>query len=174
MADKELQTILNSGGINTIFLGGTASANKVVTEADISSSIFAIGTSTAKATQTVVEDTPEKLVWMTQVYVGLGDDMEENISTNEITILNSGTFKLGGTINTHSPINDVVSITLYVNGNPTPLKSEVIGRGDNTTSTFVYFGAVGLNSADVITLWVESTGTEVTVDAASVVLEKIL
>ena len=35
MADKELSTALNSGGINTIFLGGTASTDKVIKKSDM-------------------------------------------------------------------------------------------------------------------------------------------
>ena len=35
MADKELATVLNSGGINSIFLGGTASTDKVKTETEL-------------------------------------------------------------------------------------------------------------------------------------------
>ena len=36
MADKELQTILNSGGLTTVYLGGTALDNKVVVRSEIS------------------------------------------------------------------------------------------------------------------------------------------
>ncbi len=35
MADKELQTILNSGGINSIYLGGTASTDKAQKKSDM-------------------------------------------------------------------------------------------------------------------------------------------
>lgn len=35
MVDRELQTILNSGGINTIYLGGTASTDKVQKKSDL-------------------------------------------------------------------------------------------------------------------------------------------
>ncbi len=35
MADKELQTILNSGGINSIYIGGTASSDKLKKESEL-------------------------------------------------------------------------------------------------------------------------------------------
>jgi len=38
MADRELTTILNSGEVNTIFLGGTASTDKLIKKSELDAS----------------------------------------------------------------------------------------------------------------------------------------
>ena len=56
MSDKELATVLNGGGINSIFLGGTASTDKVKTETELNATYTKLdGTSG----QTKIKYTPQ-------------------------------------------------------------------------------------------------------------------
>jgi len=70
LPDQELQTILNSGGINTIYLGGTASTDKAVKNSELASvdtrvsaieashSVLLDAASTASSQQPTGLDTP--------------------------------------------------------------------------------------------------------------------
>jgi hypothetical protein len=173
MADKELQTVLNSGELTGIKLGGTATANEVATKADIEASIISVGTHIAQPSQTLVAGVEEQLFYFDTQTILIGADLVSNVTTDTITIVTSATYKIGGTITAEAANKDVIDIHLAVNGADVGLHNSMTGRGAGKKVTVSYFGAISLSAADELTLSVESTGTSIIVDASSMVIEKI-
>jgi len=171
--DRQLQTILNSGEIIGIKIGGTASGDSVATLDDVALSILSAGTTSELSEQTLVAGVPEVLNWFEDVVIELGSDIAYTAIDDEINIVTTGIYKLGGAFLLDAPNGDDVDICLYINGSPTPNCGHTIGRGAGKHVSIVYYTVVALSAADDLTLWVESDGTSVTIQSCNLVIEKI-
>ncbi len=124
-------------------------------------------------TQTLEEDTPEKLLWMTTATV---DDkqsaLDYDLDTSDMITLESGVYKVFGVVTITAPNNDEVNIELYIDNLPTGFISSVVGRGPDLKISAVSAFMNHFSINDEITLYVTSTGTEVTVQSASMTVEK--
>lgn len=168
MADKELATVLNSGDLSSIYLGGTTSAHKVAVAADVTPSILSIGATSPLSSQSV-STTPEKLTWFTSETALLGSSFSYSIPNQRITILESGTYKVGGTVRlSDGSNNEAHTITTYLNGIATPFEASIEGDG-----TLVFIAAAQYSTADYIELYISSTSSTITVQFSNLVVEKI-
>jgi len=202
MADRELATILNSGEIDSVYVGGATSNDKLLTkteldagytnnathttladrvtvnEADIVvlqnnlNDALSVITTSALPTQTLVAGVPEKLEWMTTAVVDSGTAISHTIATDDILINEAGVYKVYGVVTINMPINDIVSIELYVDNLPTGFHTAGIGRGDDATVSFNYSFMTSFAINDDINLYVTSDGVEITLHTASVTVEK--
>jgi len=173
LEDKELQTILNSGEVTSIYLGGTAGGNKVVTQEEVELSILAVGTVVPLTEQTLVGGVAEKLVWLETETIKIGTDLSYSTTNDEINIITSGVYKIAGTHLLEAPNGNELDFCLRINGVVKPLCATATGRGTGKTASISTQGAMILSAADVLTIWVESTGTSLTIQGSSVIIEKI-
>ena len=98
MADRQLQTILNSGGINSIYLGGTAASDKVQKQSDIAGFQTSITTNTnniaTNTTNIAAADTKANQFQKTGVKSGfvatITDQPVNDADTAEVTLQASG------------------------------------------------------------------------------------
>jgi len=171
--DRQLATILNSGEITSMYIGDTTSADNVQVASDVALSILSAGTTSELSEQTLVAETPEVLNWFEDVVIELGSDISYTAVDDEINIITTGIYKLGGAFLLDAPNGDDVDICLYINGSPTSNCGHTIGRGAGKHVVIVYYTAVALSAADDLTLWVESDGTSITIQSANLVIEKI-
>jgi len=121
--------------------------------------------------QSVVVDTPEILSCMTGTLVNSDNTIFDKVA-NTITILEAGIYKICGTLNISAPINDLLKITTYVDNLPTSFSATAIGRGNGVPVTISFTGMSAYSVNDELELWVESSGTSVTVETFTMVLEK--
>jgi len=159
-----LDTMESSIATNTADIAVLESINKVA---------ISIVSTSALSTQTLTSGTAERLRWMTTALVDAGgSDISYSISTDNILIGNTGIYKVYGVLSAIAPINDIVDVELYIDNLPTGFKSSCIGRGNTSAVTFVYTFMSSFAINDDISLYVTSTGTEITVQSASVTVEK--
>jgi hypothetical protein len=173
MADRELQTILNSGEITSMYLGSPATDNRVVTEGDVKLSILGVGTISPLAEQTLAAGVPEVYTWITTDTISQGDDITYSAATQRINILTSGVYKIAGTqVFTAGNVN-YLQFCLRINGVQAPICNSNEGRGLSQSVSVSSFGVLTLSAGDYIEIWVESTGTDITCQSSSVFVEKV-
>lgn len=169
MADRELSSILTSGEISGINLGGTDSSNAVVTAADLVPSLIAVGASSSLVAQTIVANTDTKLFYFSAASIMSGTDFTFDIVNQEVNIVNAGAYKLSGTISVlNGNANEIHTIIAYINGVATPMKATRTGNGE-----MVFIGASMFNDNDTLELYINSTTTSITVEFSSLIIEKI-
>jgi len=134
--------------------------------------IVAVGTESTLAKQTLVEDTAEKLSFIDDTFVTSGTSITVDEANDEITVISNGVYSVSGVITFIAPINDVVQIELYLNGVATGFLNSSIGRGNGLSCTVSYVALRQLSANDEITLYVKSNGVEVTIDNATLIIEK--
>ena len=173
MEDRELQNALSSGEITNIKVGGTTTANEVATKGDIELSILSAGSNDPLVAQTLVAGTPTKLVWIIDDTIKIGTDIAYNATLDNITIATSGVYKIGGAVSLEAASGDVLDIHLRVNDVETPYCNQATGKGAGKPVSISYYSAVAFNSSDVLTLYIESSGTSIEVQTANMVVEKI-
>lgn len=128
-------------------------------------------TTTPKTAQTLVASTPTKLEYMTTSLVSNGGTaMSHTLSTHNIVILEAGIYRMHGSINLDIPVGDDVTVELYVNGVASGMKQSETGKNTSITFSYGFMNSFAIN--DDLTIYVTSSGTTVTVEAASVTIEK--
>jgi|SaaInlStandDraft_4_1057021.scaffolds.fasta_scaffold01837_11 hypothetical protein len=173
MADRELQTILNSGEITSIYLGSPIADNKVVTAGDVELSILGVGSVVPLAQQTLAAGVPEVYTWITTDTISQGGDITYSATTQRISILTSGVYKIAGTqVFTAGNVN-YLQFCLRINGVQAPICNSNEGRGSSQAVSVSSFGVLTLSAGDYLEVWVESTGTDITCQSSSVFVEKI-
>lgn len=169
MADRQLQNILSSGEITSIYIGGTSSDNAVVTQELINKHILAVGAQAPLTAQTVTPSTPALLTWFDTTTVSIGNLITANTPAQSITVASSGAHNVSGTIYIEGGnSNDSHTITMYVNGVATPYHDHLVG----SEGTMTFIGANTFSLGDTITLYITSTATSIQVQYATVIVEK--
>lgn len=174
MADRELQTILNSGEITQAYFGGVTSSKKVVIQEDIQLSLVALAASTSLTSQAIVANTPEKYTWYDTAVVDQGSHVGYTLADQEINIISSGTYKVMGTQQFEFQNGSIVEFTMYVNGVASSFKNSGIGKGSGNSVGVTFIGAATFNAGDTITIYVEGNSTgNITCMGSNVLVEKI-
>ena len=170
------QTI--SGNLDTAF----ANMDLALTQIDTNTSSIAelqglaaaasVITTSPIAAQVLVANVPEKLNWMTTALVDEGTAITIDIPTDNLLVNESGTYRVYGVVSALVPVNNLAEIELYIDNLPTGFKSSCVGRGQNSVVTYAYSFLTPFLVNDDINLYVTSTGTEITIQSASVTVEK--
>ena len=167
----------------TDFISVTANADLDVLSAEVTlntASIDALSNgedivsvmSGPKTVQTVVADTAEILDYMTSTVANVGTSITHDVNTDAMLVVEAGVYEVFGTINITAPINDIVDIEMYIDNLPTGFKASSIGRGSVITMAFTNTFMYGFSANDDIHLYVTSTGTEITLQSASMTVKK--
>lgn len=173
MADRELQTVLNSGEITSMYIGGVSSSKKVVINEDIALSMVAVGTQTPLAAQTLASGVAEKYTYFTGHTVNQGADIAYSVPDQRINIITSGTYKIMGTQIIEGGLGKEFDFCLRINGVEAPLCGFVEGRGAGKKNNAVNVGVLTLSAGDYLEIWITANDTSVTCAASSVAVEKI-
>lgn len=127
-----------------------------------------------KSLQTLVADTPEKLEWMDSFVVDSGgSDISAVLLDNQFTILTTGIYKITEVISFIAPVNDIVSLGLYIDNLPTGESNSTIGRGTDYPVTLSCSFTASFSTSDEIDIFVTSDGTAITLQSSNVTLEKL-
>lgn len=174
MADRELQTVLNSGEITSMYIGGVSSDKKVVIKDDIEPSILALGAAGELTPQALSNGVAEKLTWYDSEIATRGTDITHSLPVQEINILTSGIYRIMGTITFEYASGVSVEFSLYKNGTPSGFSNTATGEGSNDPVSVPYIGVSSLSAGDVLSIYVTaSSSNSITVNRSSVVIEKI-
>lgn len=185
MADQQLQTILNSGGITAIFLGGVTTADKVLKKSEVDA-FDNSATSLAATTQQdalvelanvglahmtlVTPYTGGQTIGLTPIKVSLFDTIHHNINgavtpivdtseavpAHKFTINKNGLFAVYGNVTAEFASSDAVSLQLYKNGAPLGIPVEVQGRGAGKPVAFTYNDLLDLVATDYLEIYAYS------------------
>ena len=200
MADKDLQNVLNSGALNSIYLGGVTSNDKVIKKIDLTAiegvlttkapiapmTSFYIGTH--RAEQTMTTETWTKLDWTPEdggesavsPLISYGtDDIEYDNVGFKIKVKTAGMYKINGTISVDATINDIFSLGI-MHDSPSPSEPQWVfnGVGKNTSSqplpvqsVFTFIAPLVVD--DDITMWGRTSGTKLQIHKLSFTIEKL-
>ena len=183
-AGSSVRTKINTLGANVVTLSTEAknaidTLNTTATSLDsrldaleVVKGFMALGTTTALNPQTV-STTPSKLIWFNTEVIKRGTALTSSIANQSITINSTDAYTVNGTIILIGGNGDSIQIEMYVNGNATGALSTTVGRGASTKVALNYSGAASLNQGDVVTLYITSTGTPITVSHSSFVIQQI-
>jgi len=138
---------------------------------EVVKSLIAVGTSTTLTAQTI-SSTPSKLVFISNEQLKCGTKFTSNVLDNSITVSSNVTCTVGGTITVQDGVGNIVTIEMYVNGLPTGNLYSIETQGASKPVSLSYYGVASFNTADVITLYVYSTGTSIQVTKSSLVIEE--
>mgnify|MGYP001430218403 CR=1 FL=1 len=133
--------------------------------------IIGVGTAVTLTSQSVSE-TPSKLVFMNSEQFKCGTSLTSNVVDNSITIGTSTVYTFGGSVTLEAGNGDNVSIEMYRNNIATGYLTSQVGKGSGNPITFTFYGGYSFNANDVLTLYVYSTGSSVTVSKSTMVLEE--
>lgn len=123
--------------------------------------------------QTLVPDTPTKLEWMETLIVDSGNgSISYDLGANEFYINADGIYKVYGVVTFVAPVNDILTIELYVDNLPTGFKTTHNGKGNTETITASWTGIEQFSVNDEISLYVESDGDEINITYANLSIEK--
>lgn len=182
MADQQLQTILNSGGITTIFLGGVTTADKVLKKSEVDAfdnSATSLAATTQQAALVelanvglahMILSTPYtggQIIGLTPIKISLFDtidhdingavtplvDTSEAVPAHKFTIDKGGLFAVYGTVTAEFSSSAVLLLTLYKNGTPITPPVELQGRGAGKPVMFAYTGLVDLVATDYLEVY---------------------
>ena len=166
------QLAINTPAIATNGSNITALDVRLTAEETKVDDVISIVTTSPMTEQILAPNVPEKLEWMTTALVDSGTAISHSIANDNILINETGIYKVYGVITTLAPINDLVDIELYIDNLPTGFMSSCIGRGTNSPVTFTYAFMSSFAINDDINLYVTSTGISITLQSASVTVEK--
>ena len=173
-------------------LGDDVSALSTETKTDTEANATAIGTlsnrvgvaegalvgsalsvvSNGLAVQTLTPNVAERLMHMETVVVEAGTDIAYDILTSNVSINTAGVYRVYGTFNLSAPTNNIVELELYIDNLPTGLVVSNRGMGSEYPISFTNNFMYNFDVNDDITIYVKSTGTEVTISSSTLNIEK--
>jgi hypothetical protein len=121
-------------------------------------------------------DTYETLQCIDVEDVNVGDCFTTDIGNNKIVIKDGNRkYRFFGNLNISAPINDIVTIRLYLDNAETPFFSTAIGRGLDSPVSLSYASLVTTTQDDTdVQLKVKSTGDTVKIDVFNFTIEETL
>ena len=151
-----------------------------ITDLDARVSTLELNTDTAIAVrginpspQALIANTPTKLIWMTDTIVDSGySSLSFNIGANEFYVNETAIYKVFGTITFVAPTNDNLTFTLYNNGIPTNFQAYAVGKSNTQRVSVSWTAMESLSAGDILSIYVESDGTEVNVTYGNLVMER--
>ena len=199
MADKQLATILNSGDINSIYLGGTASTDKVQKKSDLTGLNVTIDDTGLGVTANTVQEafailaevgitvmsgtnlTPQtigtsatKVVLYDTLQVEEGVGVEGDFANSKATITLDGVFKIRFEAFVSYASNVDITWALYKNGSPFGNTITLSGQGTNVFP-IVLLTSTNLLTDDVLELYATATAsTSLTITQSNGTLEKTI
>jgi hypothetical protein len=154
-----------------IINGSLVSLDTRVDTLEVVKSLLAAGTNTELAPQSV-SDTPTKLIFMSSEQLKCGTKFTSNVLNNSITIGSNVVASIGGSVTIKASTGNLVSVEMYVNGIATGSINSMEAQGTSKPISLTYYGVANFNAADVITLYVSSTGSSIQITKSSFVLEE--
>lgn len=133
--------------------------------------LLSVGTNTELAPQSV-NDTPTKLIFMSSEQLKCGTKFTSNVLNNSVTVGSNVTCSIGGSITIKASAGNLISIEMYVNGIATGNANSMEAQGTSKPISLTYYGIAQFNAADVITLYVSSTGSSIQITKSSFVIEE--
>jgi len=197
--DKELQTILNSGGVNTIYLGGTSSTHKVqkksdMTGANVSIDDTGLGISAASvqaalailgevgfmvmtgnniAPQTI-GTSATKVNTFDTLMIQEGVGVEGSVADDKAIATKAGVFKIRFEGFVSYSVSVDIEWQIYKNGSPFGTAITVSGQG-STPFPLLRLASANLVEDDYVELYATaSSSTDVTIHQSSGAMEKTI
>ena len=199
MADKELQTILNSGGVNSIYLGGATSTDKVqkkedmtganisfddtglgITAASIQAAVAILGevgfmvmTGTSMTPQTI-GTSATKVNTFDTLMIEEGVGATGSVADDKATITLDGVFKIRfEAFVTYSNSVDI-AWQIYKNGSPFGTAITLSGQG-STPIHLLRIAATSFLKDDYVEMYATaSSSTDITIAQSSGAMEKTI
>jgi len=199
MADKELQTILNSGGVNTIYLGGTSSTHKVQKKSDmtggnVSFDDAGLGISAASVqaalailgevgfmvmtgnsmTPQTIGTSATKVNTFDTLMIQEGVGVEGNIADDKAIVTLDGVFKIRFEAFISYSVSVDIEWQIYKNGSPFGTPITLSGQG-STPFPILRLASANLVVDDYVELYATaSSSTDITIAQASGAMEKTI
>jgi len=198
MDDRQLQTILNSGGVNTIYLGGTSSTHKVQKKSDMTGDNVSIddtglGISAANAQAALAilgevgfmvmtgNNTPQtigtsatKVNTFDTIMIQEGVGVEGSVADDKATATLDGVFKIRFEGFVSYSVSVDIEWQIYKNGSPFGTAITVSGQG-STPFPLLRLASANLEADDYVELYATaSSSTDVTVHQSSGAMEKTI
>ena len=142
-----------------------------ISELEIVPSLLTVGTTINLSPQSV-STTPSKLTYATGAFFSCGNKFTFDVPNQRIAISSQSTAIIGGSIVLTGTINNIIDVSLYINGSPTGNMISLTIPSSGKPVTFSYYGAMQLYQNDYVEVYISSTGSSATVLNSSVVLEE--
>jgi hypothetical protein len=185
MADQQLQTVLNSGGITSVYLGGTTTADKVLKKSEVDAfdnSATSLLATTQQAALVELANvglahmllatpytagqtiglTPSKISLFDTIHHDINGavtplvDTSEAIPAHKYTIDKIGLYAIYGTVSAEFASSDAVSMQLYKNAAPIGVPVSVQGRGAGKPVVYAYNDLLDLVATDYLEVYAYS------------------
>lgn len=185
MPDLQLQTILNSGGISSIYLGGTATGDKVLKKSEVDAfdnSATSLMATTQQAALVELANvglahlilatpytagqtiglTPSKISLFDTIHHDINGavtplvDTSESIPAHKFTIDKSGLYSIYGIVSAEFASSDAVSMQLYKNAAPLGVPISIQGRGTGKPVAFAYSNLIDIVATDYLEVYAYS------------------
>lgn len=181
MADQQLQTILNSGGISSMYIGGTTSADKVQKKSDVDLVAARVATlentgmtvlSGSSLTPQTIGTSATAVASFDTLSIEAGTCTTGSVAGQSMTADCDGVFKLR--YEAFVSYSNSVDITwqIYKNGIPFGSSITLSGQGAKVFP-IVLLSSANLLAADVLKLYATATAsTAITITQANGTLEK--
>lgn len=201
LSDKQMQTILSSGEITEIKLGGTATTDVVQTKAEMTatnisqdnsgnelSSTDVAGTlgelanvglghmmtSIQKAGQAITT-TPTKIDIFDMIHHDINGAVTPSPALDRFTIDKSGLFRVYGTVTAEFSSSNVATMQMYKNGVAEGFAINLQGRGAGKPVIFSYTDLGDFIANDYLEIYVSVDGTDsIVIDTASMIVERTI
>lgn len=202
MADSQLQTILNSGGISSMYIGGTTTADKVLKKSEVDAfdnSATSLAATTQQAALVELANvglsqlrlatpyTVGQTIGTTPIKISLFDtpardingaitaivDMSEAVPAHKFTIDKTGLFSVYGTVVAEFSSSSALTLVLYKNGSLYGMPLSLQGRGASKPVMYTYLDLVDAVATDYFEVYAYcDSSTSVLITASSMVLER--
>ena len=199
MADKELQTILNSGGVNTIYLGGTANIDKVQKKSDMTGANvsfddtdlgitatsvqaalailgevgFMVMTGNSLAPQTI-GTSATKVNTFDTLMIEEGVGVVGSVAEDKATVTLDGVFKIRFEAFISYSVSVDIEWQIYKNGSPFGTPITLSGQG-STPFPILRLASAPLVIGDYVELYATaSASTDITIAQSSGAMEKTI